>query len=187
MVHLIGFPVSGRRKRRGAISCFAALAIATVLATASAPSRAQAADPSMPTGPAAQAVLHWFKTDHSLACYNFCNVADNEAGFAVYYGDSTGAGPKADALVFITYLVSPPGNLVGGAVGYFHREGGAYHFVSDFPRAQGLGLVSGTTVQFLSGKAKFSLVVRRATDPLCCATGRASYTVTLNPASNAGR
>ena len=110
----------------------------------------------------------------------------------VYYGDSTGHGPQADALAFVYYDGNPPQNGVNFAIAYFHRDGDNYRFIKTFPDITGDlmqstpdAIVKGTTVQFLPGKARFSMVIHRDTDALCCPTGRANHTVTLNPASPA--
>jgi hypothetical protein len=80
------------------------------------------------------------------------------------------------------------------AIADFHRDGGNYRFINTFPDVVGdqpqitpKFLVKGTTVQFLPGKARFSMAVLGPNDPACCPTGRASYTVTLNPAPGARR
>jgi hypothetical protein len=65
--------------------------------------------PSRPA-PAAQAILRWFTTDHSLGCFDqrkresACAVEFNAAGFEVYYGDSTSDGLQGDVLAFI-YII----------------------------------------------------------------------------------
>ena len=162
-----------------------ALAIVAVLTAISAPEGAQAG--AMPSGPAAQAVLQWFTTDRSLGCFDrqeresACTIGNRDVGFEVYYGDSTGVGPQADALAFVHYQGDPTAaNGIDSAVAYFHRDGTNYRFIKTFPNVVGDTLVKGTTVQFSAGKASFSMVVPRASDPHCCPTGRAQYTVTLN-------
>jgi hypothetical protein len=168
----------------------------------SSPLRAAKAAPK-PSGPAAQAILRWFTTDRSLGCSNqkggdsTCTVAYNAqyGGFEVYYGDSSGGGPQSDALAFVYYNQDQSGgNGTYLTVAYFHRDGGNYRFIKTFPEAAGdqpqitpQFLVKGTTVQFLPGKASFSMVVSRDRDPACCPTGRGNYTVKLNPAPGAGR
>ena len=152
---------------------------------------------SMPSGPAAQAILRWFTTDRSLGCSDqqldnsACTIGLNMlyGGVTVYYGNSTGDGPQADALAFLYYDQDPTQNGTNLAIAYFHRDGGNYRFIKTFPDITGDmmqstpdDIVKGATVQFLPGKARFSMVVHRDTDALCCPTGRANYTVTLNPA-----
>ena len=169
-----------------------ALAIVASLATISAPASAKPAD-SMPSGPAAQAILQWFTTDRSLGCSDqqgndlACTVGVNWPEFEVYYGDSTGGGPQADALAFIDYGPYPGGNMVSLSVAYFHSDGGNYRFIKTFPNVLGDGPIKGTTVRFLPGKANFSMTVLQGDDLRCCPTGRASYTVTLNPTAPAPR
>jgi len=158
----------------------------------SSPLRAAEAAPT-PSGPAAQAILQWFTTDRSLGCFDqqgrdsVCAAGFNGANFEVYYGDSTGDGPQADALTFVYYSGDPTGNGIALATAYFHRDGSNYRFMKTFPDVFGEGPVKGTTVRFLPGKARFSMAVLRANDPHCCPTGRASYTVTLNAAPGTGR
>jgi hypothetical protein len=157
---------------------------------------------SMPSGPAAQAILRWFTTDRSLGCSDqqlndsACTIGLNMlyGGVTVYYGDSTGDGPQADALAFLYYDQGPTQNGTNLAIAYFHRDGGNYRFIKTFPDITGDmmqstpdEIVKGATVQFLPGRARFSMVVHRDTDALCCPTGRANYTVTLNPTSPAPR
>lgn len=162
-----------------------ALAIVAVLATVSAPGRAQHG--ATPSGPAAQAISQWFTTDRSLGCLDrqgrdsACTVGDRTVGFEIYYGASTSGDPQADALAFVHYANDPTAaNGISWVVAYFHREGAAYRFIKTFPDADGAGLVKGTIVQFLPGKARFSMMVPRKGDAHCCPTGRANYTVTLN-------
>ena len=153
--------------------------------------------PTPPSGPAAQAILQWFTTDRSLGCMNqqgkdsACAVGLNMqyGGVDVYYGDSTGDGPQADALAFVYYDGDPTANGTNLAIAYFHRDGGNYRFIKTFPGITGDlmqstpdVIVKGRTVRFLPGEARFSMVVHRDTDALCCPTGRANYTITLNPA-----
>jgi hypothetical protein len=159
--------------------------IVAVLATIGARGGAQAG--AMPSGPAAQAILQWFTTDRSLGCFDrqvresACTTGDRDVGFAVYYGGSTGGGPQADALAFVHYQGDPTAaSGIDSAVAYFHRDGAKYRFIKTFPDIVGEALVKGTTVQFLPGKARFSMVVPGPNDPRCCPTARASYTVTLN-------
>jgi PAN domain len=172
------------------------LGIATTVNAASPPAAlpgtpeasAKPAD-SMPSGPAAQVILQWFTTDRSLGCNDqqgndsACTVGVNWPEFAVYYGDSTGGGPQADALAFVYYGPFPGGNMMSLAVAYFHRDGGNYRFIKTFPNVLGTGPIKGTTVRFLPGKANFSMAVLQGDDSRCCPTGRANYTVTLNPTS----
>jgi hypothetical protein len=201
MTHPTGSPDSEQRQRRGSMNGVVALAIVASLATISAPASAQPAD-SMPSGPAAQAILRWFTKDRSLGCSDqqgngsACTIGLNMSygSVTVYYGDSTGNGPQADALAFVYYDGNPPQNGVNFAIAYFHSDGGNYRFIKTFPDITGDlmqstpdAIVKGTTVQFLPGKARFSMVVHRDTDALCCPTGRANHTVTLNPTSPAPR
>ena len=152
----------------------------------------------MPSGPAAQAILRWFTTDRSLGCYDqqlnnsACTIGLNMSygNVTVYYGDLTDNGPQADALAFVSYDGDPTANGVNFAIAYFHSDGGNYRFIKTFPDITGNlmqstpdAIVKGTTVQFLPGKAIFSMLVHRSNDALCCPTGRANHTVTLNPAS----
>jgi hypothetical protein len=192
-------PIATKLFKTGLTSLFNQVAIffVTLLALIDigSPLRAAQATPTPPSGPAAQAILRWFTTDRSLGCSDqqendsACVVGFNLGDFLVYYGDSTGGGPQADAVAFVYYSQDPSGggNASYLAVAYFHRDGGDYRFIKTFPDVFGTGPVKGTTVQFLPGKARFSMVVLRGSDPRCCPTGRASYTVTLNPAPGAGR
>jgi hypothetical protein len=164
-----------------------AVALLAVLATLSTPGSAQRG--TMPSGAAAPAILQWFTTDRSLGCFDRqerdapCTVGDRTVSFDVYYGASTGGGPQADAIAFVSYANDPTAaNGISLAVAYFHGDGPDYRFIKTFPAVIGETLVKGTTVQFLPGKASFSMVVPRKGDPRCCPTGRASYTVTLNDA-----
>lgn len=163
--------------KQAAIFSLALLALIEI----SSPLRAVEAAPASPSGPAAQAILRWFTTDRSLGCAP-CTVEDNGSVFEVYYGDSTGGGPQADALAFVRYWQDPSDKLSFFAVAYFHRDSGNYRFIKTFPDVFGMGPVKGTTVRFLPGKAIFSRVVPQGDDPRCCPTGRANHTVTLNPA-----
>jgi hypothetical protein len=114
MTHLSGSPVSEQRERRGSMNRVVALAIVASLATISAPASAKPAV-NMPSGPAAQAILRWFTSDRSLGCNDqqgndsACTVGVNWPEFEVYYGDSTGGGPQADALAFVYYGPFPGG------------------------------------------------------------------------------
>jgi hypothetical protein len=191
-------PIAAALYKTGLTSLFKPVAIfsATLLAliTSGPALRAmEEAAPTPPSGPAAQAILRWFTTDRSLGCSDQqgndsgCAVGFNTAEFEVYYGDSTGDGLQADALAFVRYWQDPSDKLSFFAVAYFHRDGGNYRFIKTFPDVFGMGAVKGTTVRFLPGKARFSRVVPRGDDPRCCPTGRANYTVTLNPAPSAGR
>jgi len=158
-----------------------------VLIEISSPLRAVETAPRPPSGPAAQAILRWFTTDRSLGCANQqendpCTVKDNGPVFEVYYGDSTGGGPQADVLAFVYYNPFGGGNAMDVNLAYFHRDGSNYRFIKTFPDAAGWESVKGTTVRFLPGKARFTRAVKKADDPHCCATGRANYTVALNPA-----
>jgi hypothetical protein len=169
--------------KQAAIFSVALLALIEI----SSPLRAMETAPTPPSGPAAQAILRWFTTDRSLGCANQqendpCTVKDNWPKFEVYYGDSTGGGPRADVLAFVYYGPLPGGNMMRVNLAYFHRDGGDYRFIKTFPDVAGWGSVKGTTVRFLPGKARFTRAVKQADDPRCCATGRANYTVTLNPA-----
>jgi hypothetical protein len=158
----------------------------------SSPLRAVETAPTPPSGPAAQAILRWFTTDRSLGCLDqqgkdsACTVG-NALGFEfVYYGDSTGGGPQADALAFVYYSDGGGGNGTHLVVAYFHRDGSNYRFIKTFPDIGDFAitpksLVKGTSVRFLPGKARFSMIVSRDRDAACCPTGRANYTVTLNP------
>jgi hypothetical protein len=163
--------------KQAAIFSVALLALIEI----SSPLRAVETAPTPPSGPAAQAILRWFTTDRSLGCAP-CTVEDNGPVFEVYYGDSTGSGPQADALAFVYYGPLPGGNMMDVNLAYFHRDGGGYRFIKTFPDVAGRGSIKGTTVRFLPGKASFTRAVKKADDPYCCATGRANYTVTLNPA-----
>ena len=154
----------------------------------SSPLSAVETAPPPPSGPAAKAILRWFTTDRSLGCANQqendpCTVKDNWPKFEVYYGDSTGGGPRADVLAFVYYGPLPGGKMMRVNLAYFHRDGGDYRFIKTFPDVAGRDSVKGTTVRFLPGKARFTRAVKQADDPRCCATGRANYTVTLNPAT----
>ncbi len=131
--------------------------------------------------------MRWFTTDRSLGCNDPCTVEDNGPVFEVYYGDSTGGGPQADVLAFVYYGPFPGGNAMDANLAYFHRDSGDYRFIKTFPDVAGRGSVKGTTVLFLPGKARFTRAVKQADDSHCCASGRASYTITLNPAPGAGR
>ena len=198
MTRLTGSSVSEQRERRGSMNRVVALAIVASLATISALASVKPAV-NMPSGPAAQAILQWFTTDRSLGCSNqqgnesACTIGYNMkyGSVTVYYGDLTGDGPQADALAFVYYDQDLGGNGTTFAIAYFHRDGDNYRFIKTFPDVTGDwqstpdALVKGTTVQFLPGKARFSMVVSRDTDAACCPTGRASYTVTLNPAAPA--
>jgi hypothetical protein len=186
--------ISAAMFKTGLTSLFKQAAIFSVTLLAlidiGSPLRAAEAAPT-PSGPAAQAILRWF-TDRSLGCYiehenEPCTVKDNSPKFEVYYGDSTGGGPQADVLAFVYYFVTSEGKLFGRNLAYFHRRGGEYRFIKTFPDVAGWGSVKGTTVRFLPGKASFTRQVKQEDDPRCCATGRATYTVTLNPAPGAGR
>jgi hypothetical protein len=192
MSRLTGSPVSEQRERRGSMNRVVALAVVAVLTAIGAPGSTQAG--TMPAGSAAQSILQWFTTDRSLGCFNqqenesACTIGYNMkyGGVSVYYGDSTGDGPQADALAFVYYDQDLGGNGTTFAIAYFHRDGGNYRFIKTFPDVTGDGpaitpaaLVKGTTVQFLPGKATFSMVVSRNTDAACCPTGRANYTVPL--------
>ena len=199
-------PVHPRLSRhpegRSSTSRIAALAIVAGLAAISAPGIAQTTP--TPSGPAAQAIGRWFTTDRSLGCSNqqgndsACTIGFNAkyGGFSVYYGDSTGGGPQADALAFVYYSQDPSGGGNGSylAIAYFHRDGGNYRFIKTFPDVVGdqpqitpKVLVKGTTIQFLPGKARFSMVVSRDGDAGCCPTGHADYTLTLDGATGTGR
>jgi hypothetical protein len=133
----------------------------------------------MPAGPIAQAISQWFTTDRSLGCFNqqenesACTIGYNMkyGEVSVYYGDSAGDGLQADALAFVYYDQYQGGNEITFAIAYFHRDGGKYRFIKAFPDITGDGpaitpqsLVKGTTVQFLPGKATFSMVVSAEKD-----------------------
>jgi hypothetical protein len=163
--------------KQAAIFSVALLALIEI----SSPLRAVETAPAPPSGPAAQAILRWFTTDRSLGCAP-CTVEDNGPVFEVYYGDSTGGGPQADVLAFVYYNPFGGGNAMDVNLAYFHRDGSNYRFIKTFPDAAGWESVKGTTVRFLPSKARFTRAVKKADDPHCCATGRANYTVTLNPA-----
>ena len=180
-------PIAAALFKTGLTSLFKQAAIFSLallaLIVISSPLRAVAAAPTPPSGPAAQAILRWFTTDRSLGCGDdACTVKDNGPVFEVYYGDSTGGGPQADVLAFVYYNPFGGGNAMDVNLAYFHRDGSNYRFIKTFPDAAGWESVKGTTVRFLPGKAKFTRAVKKADDPHCCATGRANYTVTLNPA-----
>jgi hypothetical protein len=141
---------------------------------------------SMPSGPAAQAILQWFTTDRSLGCSDSaCTLIDSSASFEVYYGDLSGGGPKADALAFVYYgpYLIDGGNAVALAAAYFHRDGGSYRFVKTFTDSFGSRDITGTDVrflrvQFLPGKASITAAGLGGNGPRL-----ADYTVTLNPTS----
>ena len=186
-------PVAAALFKTGLKSLFrpAAIFSVTILALIeiSSPLRAAQAAPP-PSGPAAQAILQWFTTDRSLGCAP-CTVEDNGPVFEVYYGDSTGGGPQADALAFVYYWDGGGGNGTHLVVAYFHRDGRNYRFIKTFPDIGDFAvtpksLVKGTTVRFSPGKARFSMVVLGDRDAACCPTARANYTITLNPAPGAG-
>jgi hypothetical protein len=173
-----------------------ALAIVASLATIAAPASAKSAN-HVPSGPAAQAIVRWFTTDRSLGCRDkqendsVCSIGYNvgsDGEFHVYYGDSTGGGPQADAIVFVSYCSDPQAvgpYLPGGGNAppgfdqvyvYFHRDGGNYRFIKSFPEVIGGISAEGMTVRFLPGKATISTVISRQPR-----LERGNYTVTLDP------
>jgi hypothetical protein len=195
-------PIATALFKTGLTSLFkpAAIFFVTLLALIDigSPLRAAQATPTPPSGPAAQAILQWFTTDRSLGCSDqqgndsSCTIGFNMASSEVYYGDSTGDGPQADALAFVYYWDGAGGNGTHLVVAYFHRYSGNYRFIQTFPDIEDFAvtpksLVKGTTVRFLRGKARFSMVILGDRDAACCPTGRANYTITLNPAPGAGR
>ena len=166
-----------------------ALAMVASLATISAPASANPAV-NMPSGPAAQAILQWFTTDRSLGCSDSaCTLIDSSASFEVYYGDSSGGGPKADALAFVYYgpYLTDGGNAVALAAAYFHRDGGSYRFVKTFTDSFGSRDITGTDVrflrvQFLPGKVSITAEGLGGNGPRLV-----DYAVTLNPTAPAPR
>jgi hypothetical protein len=189
-------PIAAALFKTGLTSLFKPAAIFSVALLAlieiNSPLRAMETAPTPPSGPAAQAILRWFTTDRSLGCEgqqendSACTVGSNMAGSEVFYGDSTGDGPQADALAFVYYWDGAGGNGTHLVVAYFHRDGSNYRFIKTFPDIGDFAktpksLVKGTTVRFLPGKARFSMVVLGGRDAACCPTGRANYTITLNP------